>query len=38
MQRVHLYDLTGYLLESGGWSHLSLAAIAEEHEQIAIGK
>ncbi len=37
MQRVHLHDLTGYLLESGGWSHLSLAAIAEEDEQIAIG-
>jgi predicted phage terminase large subunit-like protein len=37
MQRVHLHDLTGYLLESGGWTHLSLAAIAEEDEQIAIG-
>lgn len=38
MQRVHLDDLTGYLLESGGWAHLSLAAIAEENEQVPIGK
>jgi predicted phage terminase large subunit-like protein len=38
MQRVHLRDLTGYLLECGGWSHLSLAAIAEEDERIAVGK
>ena len=37
MQRVHLHDLTGYLLESGGWTHLSLAAIAEQDEFIAIG-
>jgi predicted phage terminase large subunit-like protein len=38
MQRVHLDDLTGYLLESGGWAQLSLAAIAEHDEQIPIGK
>jgi predicted phage terminase large subunit-like protein len=39
MQRVHLNDLTGYLIEnSGGWTVLNLAAIAEEDERIAIGE
>jgi predicted phage terminase large subunit-like protein len=38
MQRVHLHDLTGHLLEkSAAWAHLSLAAIAEIDEEIAIG-
>jgi hypothetical protein len=37
MQRVHLNDLSGYLMESGGWEVLSLAAIAERDETIAIG-
>ena len=38
MQRVHLNDLTGYLLEkSGGWTVLSLPAIAEANEEVAIG-
>ena len=38
MQRVHLNDLTGYLLEnSEGWTVLSLPAIAEVREEIAIG-
>jgi predicted phage terminase large subunit-like protein len=37
MQRVHLNDLSGYLMESGGWEVLSLAAIAEQDETIAIG-
>ena len=38
MQRVHLYDLTGHLLEnSGGWTVLSLPAIAEVREKITIG-
>jgi predicted phage terminase large subunit-like protein len=36
-QRVHLNDLSGYLMELGGWEVLSLAAIAEQHETIAIG-
>jgi predicted phage terminase large subunit-like protein len=37
MQRVHLYDLTGYLLEnSSGWELLSLPAIAEIDEEIAV--
>jgi predicted phage terminase large subunit-like protein len=38
MQRVHLNDLTGHLLErSKGWTHLSLPAIAESDEKIPIG-
>jgi predicted phage terminase large subunit-like protein len=38
MQRVHLNDLTGYLLEKfGDWTVLSLPAIAEIDEEIAIG-
>jgi len=38
MQRVHLNDLTGYLLEKAGWTLLSLPAIAETDEEIAIGE
>jgi len=39
MQRVHLNDLTGYLTEnSGGWTVLSLPAIAEVDDSIAIGE
>jgi predicted phage terminase large subunit-like protein len=38
MQRVHLNDLSGYLMESGGWEVLSLPAIAEQDEAIAIGE
>jgi predicted phage terminase large subunit-like protein len=38
MQRVHQHDLTGYLLENpGDWTVLSLPAIAEVDENIAIG-
>lgn len=38
MQRVHLQDLTGYLTEnSDEWTVLSLPAIAEVDEQIAVG-
>jgi predicted phage terminase large subunit-like protein len=29
MQRLHVDDLVGYLLEQGGWAHLNLPAIAE---------
>jgi hypothetical protein len=38
MQRVHLNDLSGYLMESGGWEVLSLPAIAEQDETIMIGE
>jgi predicted phage terminase large subunit-like protein len=37
MQRVHLNDLSGYLMDGGGWEVLSLPAIAEQQERIAIG-
>lgn len=38
MQRVHLNDLTGYVLEnSDDWTVLSLPAIAETDERIQIG-
>lgn len=38
MQRVHLHDLTGYLLENAGeWELLSLPAIAETDERVPIG-
>jgi predicted phage terminase large subunit-like protein len=32
MQRLHQDDLTGHVLEQGGWTHLSLPAIAEADE------
>lgn len=39
MQRVHLNDLTGHLLErSKNWTVLNLAAIAEEDERIEIAQ
>jgi predicted phage terminase large subunit-like protein len=39
MQRVHLNDLTGHLLEnSAGWELLNLPAIAEAEETVAIGE
>jgi predicted phage terminase large subunit-like protein len=38
MQRVHLNDLSGYLMELGGWEVLSLPAIAEQDETILIGE
>ena len=39
MQRLHMDDLTGYLLEKGGggFEHLCLPAIAEEQQTIALG-
>ena len=33
MQRLHEDDLTGHLLAKGGWTHLSLPAIAEIDER-----
>jgi len=38
MQRMHLHDLAGHVLEKSGFTHLSLPAIAEEDEAIAIGR
>jgi predicted phage terminase large subunit-like protein len=37
MQRLHLEDLAGHLLEKGGFEHLCLSAIAEKQEAIALG-
>jgi predicted phage terminase large subunit-like protein len=37
MQRLHLDDLAGYLIKSGDWEILSLPAIAESDEKVAIG-
>lgn len=37
MQRLHENDLSGHLLEKGGWVHLNLPAIFEEETTINIG-
>jgi predicted phage terminase large subunit-like protein len=36
MQRLHEEDLTGYVVAQGGWTHVSLPAIAQEDETHAI--
>lgn len=36
MQRLHVDDPVGYLLEKGGWVHLNLAAIAEQDEHYVL--
>src|SRR6185437_2936612 len=36
MQRLHEEDLTGYVIAQGGWTHLSLPAIAQQDEIWAI--
>src|SRR6516225_2073530 len=38
MQRLHVDDLVGVLLEQGGWHHLDLPAIADAPQVIPIGK
>jgi predicted phage terminase large subunit-like protein len=37
MQRLHVGDLAGHLLEGGGWLHLNLPAIAEIEQSVEIG-
>jgi predicted phage terminase large subunit-like protein len=37
MQRLHVGDLAGHLLEGGGWRHLNLPAIAEIEQSVEIG-
>ena len=37
MQRLHVDDLVGHLLEQGAWEHLNLPAIAETEHRIALG-
>lgn len=38
MQRLHEEDLTGHLLDKGGWEHLCLPLIAETDEVFEKGK
>jgi predicted phage terminase large subunit-like protein len=38
MQRLHVEDIAGHLIEAGGWDHLNLPAIAMEDEYIEIAK
>ena len=37
MQRLHQYDLSGYLLEKKGWDHLCLPAVATAPHEYSIG-
>jgi predicted phage terminase large subunit-like protein len=37
MQRLHMDDLVGHLLEQGGWTELNLPAIAEIEEFVPLG-
>ena len=37
MQRLHVEDLAGQLLDRGGWHHLCIPAIAEEPQDLPIG-
>src|SRR5215467_13146505 len=37
MQRMHVDDLVGMLLEEGGWEHLDIPAIAQEPQRIPLG-
>ena len=37
MQRLHVDDLIGHLLEQGGWTELSLPAIAEVEQVVPLG-
>ena len=37
MQRLHVDDLVGNLLEQEGWTHLNLPAIAELEQRIPLG-
>jgi hypothetical protein len=37
MQRLHVDDLVGHLLEQCGWTHLNLPAIAESEHRVPLG-
>ena len=37
MQRLHEYDLSGYLLAKSGWEHLCLPAVATESKLYTMG-
>ncbi|GMO16196.1 hypothetical protein BwSH20_64500 [Bradyrhizobium ottawaense] len=36
MQRLHQQDLTGHLIEKGGWNHLALPALAAQDTMIEL--
>jgi predicted phage terminase large subunit-like protein len=38
MQRLHVDDLVGTLLEQGGWYHLDLPAIADAPQRVPLGR
>jgi predicted phage terminase large subunit-like protein len=38
MQRLHVDDLAGHLLEAGGWDYLGLPAVAEIEEEVSLGR
>ena len=38
MQRLHRDDLSGYLLEKGGWEHLNLPAVAMRQQSYGLSK
>jgi hypothetical protein len=38
MQRLHVDDLAGHLLDAGGWDYLGLPAMAEIEEEIPLGR
>lgn len=38
MQRLHVDDLSGRLLEAGGWTHLNLPALATERQVLDAGQ
>ena len=37
MQRLHVDDLVGHLLDQGGWTHLNLPARADTDQRIPLG-
>lgn len=37
MQRLHEMDLSGFLLDKGGWEHLNLQAVAERRTIVSVG-
>lgn len=37
MQRLHHNDLTGFLLEQGGWDHLKIQLVSEENKKFSVG-
>lgn len=38
MQRLHMNDTSGYLLDKGGWEHLKIPLVAEHDHELKRGK